>query len=133
MFSGIRKALDARLESLPSSPQVVWQNAGSIKSPPSGIHLTQVLMPAEPEYIGKSGSKVNRGIYQITVCTRAGEGVLGIDSLLDRIISHFSRGTELQSPESGIKVTVEKVWISQGFVSDSWYKVPVSIRYISFT
>lgn len=115
-----------------SLPAVAWQNTDY--QPVIGTSfLRPTLLPSETvgSSIGATGTDNNSGIYQIDVFTEASRGRGASNILEDLIADHFKANTDLTY--NGVIVNIVSASILTARNEESWYHVPVEIRYLSFT
>lgn len=133
-FLDISAALDVNLNTLATanSIDVAWENEGY--TPVTGIaYLRATLLPADTAGVGMAdnSSDEHLGIYQVDVFTPTDDGKGQAVNLADDIADQFKRGTELTY--NGVTVRIKTVSRSSGSRDGSWFIVPVSIQYYSFT
>jgi hypothetical protein len=132
VFANISSALDARLNTLASSPPVAWQNI--TYTPLSGVlYLRPTLLPAPTQQagLGDNGLDEYQGIYQIDIFAAVGGGRGTAEAKADLISDHFKRGTSLVS--SGTYVRLRDVSRSAGVVDGDRFAISISIKYMAHT
>lgn len=131
-FTDIAGALRNRLRTLPSLPELAKENGDFESSSAEELYLEEIVLPAETVQAcnGSDGLDEHNGFYQITVCIPDGAGR---STWPDKIADHFKRGSTLT--KNSIDVRIVTVSVFPGFKpsDDSFYRVPVSIEYQSFT
>lgn len=91
------------------------------------IHL--IPSASQGATFGQGGRDVESGIFQITLNVQSGTQDGVILSRARAIKSYFQQNNSLTY--STVTVNITTITIEQGFHSDGWYKVPVSINYRS--
>lgn len=127
----ISAALSSRLQALPSSPPVAWENAGY--TPVEGeTFLAEHYLPASTTGVGVSAdSSIDYpGVYQIDVRVPANEYKAEGNALADKVASHFKRGTVMT--RDGQSVVVESVSRNQGLRDGAWWMIAVSVNWRAF-
>jgi len=130
--SKISNALSKRLQSLPASPPVAWENAGF--KPVDGVtFLAETYLPAETSGVGVAAtdSLDYTGIYQIDVRAALDDYKKEANDTADAVASHFRRGTILTY--NGQKVTIQSVSRAQGRADGAWWFIPVSVNWRAFS
>lgn len=131
----IEQALNKKLNDFAESFNIFveWDfYSKGVINPPAGIHLRQSIIPSETTIVGmeNSGSNSHTGIYQILVCGGSGNPSIGLKERVEEILDLFSRGQLVEY--NGVKVVIENTSKAAPIYSESYVKVPVSIRYRSF-
>jgi len=105
-LKAIRNALNARLNTLPSLPNVAWENiAFTPKTTETHLRVNFLPAPTRPAANHKSAMDFESGIYQIDVYSPQDQGPNPASDVAESIRQHFSRGSTLVN--SGITVNVE--------------------------
>lgn len=129
IFNDIQMAFENHLQSMVGVPDIAYPNDGY--EPAQGseyVEAHKMPIASEQASLGASGKDRNFGIFQITVKIPKGDG----ESLLsDQIADQFKRGTVLT--KNGTITRVVSVSVSQGFSSEAWYSVPITISFRSYT
>ena len=127
------KALKTRLTAASpgaavSASSIAWPNVSF--TPTAGVRWYRATMipgiPTAPELM-TTGANRHIGIFQIDIFEPVGNGDGPAIEEGERIAACFKRGTALT--ESGVVVTIEKAYLSTPIEEESWYHVPVQIRY----
>lgn len=128
-FTDIAGALRTRLNTLPSSPPVAWQNI-DYKPNSNTLYLRETMIPGETlqASLGDDGKDIHNGLYQIDVFIPDGDGR---STWPDDIADHFKRGTVLT--QNLVDVRIRNVSIGTGFKDENFYIVPVTISWQAFT
>lgn len=128
-FNDIETALMTRLTTMSSLPPVAWPN---IEYSPNAttLYLEPNVLPADTAQasLGATGKDLTNGIFQIDVVIPAGTGRSAIP---DIVADHFARGTTLSY--NGTNVKVRTVSISPSRLEGSWFRMPVTINYFTYT
>ena len=127
-YSDIIGAIETKLAAFATANTypMAWPGVGF--TPTDEPYLMGSFIPAETNDVGLAAGSANSysGIYQVDVRIPKGTGTAVSRTMVDNLLTEFSRG----SIYSG--VITEKSWASGSFdVDESWYSVPVSIRYRS--
>lgn len=132
IFASISAALDTRLSTMASLPQVAWQNV--VYKPVSGVlYLRPTILPAPTQQagLGDIGLDEYQGIYQIDIFAAVGGGRGAAEAQADLIGDHFKRGTSLTS--GGINVRLRDVSRAAGVVDGDRFAISISINYMAHT
>ena len=132
VFNDISTALDTRLGTLASLPDVAWPNR--VYTPVIGTtYLRPSLLPSDTTAatVGASGTDLNIGVYQVDVFVEAGKGKSAGMVQADLIADHFKRDTELTY--NSRTVTIKNVSQSPASVDGGWFQIPVNIEYYAMT
>lgn len=118
-----------RVTTMPSLPPVAWPN---IEYSPNGttLYLQPNILPVDTAQasLGTDGKDLTIGIFQIDVVAPAGTGR---STMPDIVADHFARGTTLSYNNTIVKVRT--VSIAPAMLEGSWYRVPVTINYFTYT
>lgn len=97
--------------------------------PTDAMWLKVDYLFAKPVMIGAfvDGHYREQGIYQIMVYGPKGQGAFSVIGLVDQIMDHFERGTELTGV--GPTVKIERTYRSNPMEEAPWIKVPVSVEF----
>lgn len=105
-LKAIRNALNARLNTLPSLPNVAWENiAFTPKTTETHLRVNFLPAPTRPAANHKSAMDFESGIYQIDVYSPQDQGPNPASDVAESIRQHFSRGSTLVN--SGTTVNIE--------------------------
>lgn len=126
--NAIHDALATRLVAIQSSgtPPIAGENFDY--DPVVGtLYLSEKVFPSGNVPLGTGNADTDRhqGLYQVTVHGKAGDGRNEVEEQADLVAAHFPKGGEYTS--GGITVRVRRVEIEQGFNSEGWYVMPVSV------
>lgn len=132
VFADISAALDARLNAMAGLPPVAWENTGY--EPTTGtLFLRPTLLPADTAgaTLSDTGTDEHIGVYQVDVFAPLGEGKAEAVAMADSIAEQFKPVTELTYNSRLVRC----VAVSRGVGSrdDSWYQIPVTVSYLSYT
>ena len=82
-------------------------------------------------FTGDDDPKQYQGFLQITVVYPRNQGSALALSIADAIVAHYKKGTKLRG-EGGTTVRViREPWASLPLPDDAWFRIPVSIPYLS--
>lgn len=97
-----------------------------------GLHFRQNVFKTETVIVGMelTGSNSHKGIYQIMICGQTGEPSGVLKTEVDNVLAEFKRGQKVSY--SGVSVVIENISDAQPLYSESYVKVPVSIKYRAF-
>ena len=125
--TNLRAAFDGHLFTMVDAPAIAWE--GKDFEPANNIYLQPFLIPAETIAVGMeaSGSDILAGIYQIIVNVPKNSDKSVWLGETAKVKDRFSRGTILNV--GGTRVVLSKTWSSPSMTSDTYYSVPISIRY----
>lgn len=128
-YTDLLTLLNTHLEMLPNSPSIDWENDADFKYTEGTVWLKAMNIPTNVEgaSLGSSAPNEWRGIFQVDVNHPSGIGVLDPADVVDRIVSHFKRGTILSN--SNVRLTVTRCQPEPAMMDRGWYIVPISIYY----
>lgn len=94
--------------------------------------IRTTLLPREPNQgaIGRTGRHLYGGLLQVDVFIPIGNDAALAAQEADKLISHFTKGKTINSGSTSI--TIEKAWVETAISDDTWYQLPVFIRWYSF-
>lgn len=102
---------------------------------PQGLSqwLQEFFLFSDPRKIGAftQGSYLVRGIYQVNVCGKRGDGTVELNAIAGSLARHFSRGVQLT--EGAHTVKIEGSYRGSATADATWYKVPVSVEFWCYT
>ena len=131
-FGAIRAALETGFEGLSTTWTKFYE--GMIVEPSEGdSFMTSHIMPVSSVVatIGLDPLIEHQGVYQITLYTPSGTGSGSIFTAADAVNSLFKAGAQFSS--SGVSCRITECSMGPPTNWNSWYAVPVSIRYRAFT
>ena len=125
--TNLRAALDSQLNSITNPLPIAWENKAYTQN--GEAYLTQFLLSAETITVGieQGGSDVLAGIYQVTVNIPKESGKAAYLLETEKVKAQFPRSSILTS--GGTRVVIQKVWSNSARIDETYYRVPVSIRY----
>lgn len=128
-FDLIRKALEKRLATLTPVLPIAYEN--SKFAPTVGqAYIKANLLPNKTETPTLTQSvKIERGIFQVTVCYPTGDGSTNSSARVNLISNHFPAGLVLTEGVTKVRIS-EAPAIAQGMVDGAFWVVPVSISFI---
>lgn len=106
-----------------SLPPVYWPNV-EVPAALEGLHLRAFILPADTESMGLSSWDVERGIIQVSVYAKQGEGVIAPFATAEEVLAVFPRGYS----NSQFRVHTAGS-IGPAIIDGAWCVVPVSISY----
>ena len=129
-YSDIQAALETKLSAFATlnSYSVAWPNVKF--EPASEPYLAAFNLPAETTTVGLENTSSNdyQGIYQIDVRCKKGKGGNESRTIVDAVLGEFSKGST--QTVNTTKVVIQQSWASGSFdIDDSWFVVPVSVKY----
>ena len=126
--TNIDSALNAHLLTMTDLVPVAWPNdsfdpAGA----PVWLRVDHLPRATDAPALSDDSFQDYGGIYQITVVTE--QGIYAGEALAkaDEIIAHFPRGLTLT--HGGASLRIRNAWRSAGVEYESYYSIPVSVRY----
>lgn len=133
-FNDISVALNQRLQAYATanSKPVAWENSGYV--PTTGtLFLRPTVLPIETVQagLGTNGQELHEGIYQVDVFAPTDQPKAKALAIADAIADYYARGLVLTY--NGVKVRIGTASIGAGNRENSWYQLPISIDYHSFT
>lgn len=131
VFTPIRRALEAHLNTYASLPSGGIQYENVLFDPPSkAIYLrTKVdFGPPEGRTFGVGATVRLSGLFSIDVFGPAGVGTGVLETLADDLLNHFAGGTVLTV--SIHKVILFTPWRESGVTGETWYFIPCFIPWI---
>ena len=125
--ANLRAALDGQLNTIPNPLPIAWENTEYTQD--GNAYLSQLLIPAETITVGveQGGSDVLAGIYQVVINTPKHLGKAAYVLETEKVMAQFPRSSKWTS--GGTRVVIQKVWSNSAQQDETYYKVPVSIRY----
>lgn len=130
MTDNIRIALESELNDISTSIDVKWENKA---------YTPIVGRPYQISYLKHAESdnstmgcrrRIDRGLYQITLCYPLNDGAKNAHDRADLIIDHFKIGTVLTSGGQNVVINKTPKKVTLG-VMDERYQVAVTITYYS--
>jgi len=134
-FNNVQAALNTKLVTLGYA--VAWENKPF--NPETDVaedtpFVKVDFMPAETQIIelGINGKNSLRGIYQVSIWAPIGlkEGDYQSRTYAEAILAAFKRGDELEYGTTLVRII--KSWKSPALETQSYYTVPVSIRWKAY-
>ena len=126
----IEAAVFARVAALSLSPAmpVAWPNA-AFNPPPAGyLRVSHIPNINRRLFIGSDGPHQRLGLLQISVFVPLNEGASKATEIADAVAAHFPPDLRMRS--GGVTVRVERApEIAQGMPDDTYWHVPVVVRY----
>jgi hypothetical protein len=96
---------------------------------PSGEYLMEKLVPTNELGRLGAGTDVQKGFYQVTVCTPISKGNLYNNSIVDIVRPLFPNGTQAAITHSGQQVSLSKFTPSGMYKDDTHLKTALTIAY----
>jgi hypothetical protein len=129
LISKVESALRQHLAAMLGVPPIQYEN---VEYRASGTYCKATVLPAEivTPALGLSAPQRYEGIFQVSVFTPAGKGTKTADDLVSLLLSRYPRGTSLVY--SGVSVLILKSWRGPGIDGESYFQIPVSIRFQSY-
>ncbi len=89
------------------------------------------FLPDQPNVstLGKGGINEMRGVFQIIICVPTNEGTFEASGYCDDIEDYFISGREFTYNNTCVRILSSGR--SSAFVIDNYYKVPVSVTWVS--
>lgn len=133
-FNDISVALNQRLQAYATANnrQVAYENIGF--TPTTGtLFLRPTVLPVDTLQagLGSNGQEFHDGIFQVDVFAPVDVSKAIALSEADAVADYFARGLVLTY--NGVKVRIGSARIGSGNREASWYQIPISINYHSFT
>lgn len=117
--------LNSRLATLIPAVPTFWENVNS-NAPVSGVtHIVPAFLPADNVGESFSGAERADGIYQVLIRTKKGAGPA--PTLVDSIKALFPAGLSLKGSVGTVRVG--RFSRAPALEDDTWYSVPLSIRW----
>lgn len=133
-YSLIQQTLNSYLSTMENLPD--WKRENKSFTPKEEeLFIESKLIPAETGYpnIGVNGFEVESGTFAIKVKTVRYQSWGSYSAVVDNLLNHFERNTELTDPNDTLNVTITKSYALNGFDdSDGRYTIPVHVRYDSY-
>ena len=125
--TNVSTALDKHLNEMPDRPEVSWEDVPFEQA--DELYYEQTILPAEPTSVGmeSGGTDVLAGIYQIMIKSPKGDGKAAYLVEVEKIKARFARSQVLT--RDGTRIVLQKVWSNSAIPDQTFYKIPVSIRY----
>lgn len=129
VFADIQNAFSARLNTLPSSPSVEWENT-KFRPTKGQAYISPTLIPGRSMLRDVEGTKEHPGLLQIDVYVPLHEGTKELTTILDNIYSHFDSVNSLAAGSSTIYIRA----ISRGRSSreEAWYRGMIEIYFTCY-
>ena len=117
-----------KLSTISGLPKIFYPNVSYTTVPSE--YIAVYVIPAPTENASIDGCEYQYGIIQIDAVTLDGVGAINASKLADKIITAFKVGTVIATG-----LTVHKPSYASGGMNtgDGHYKVPVTIRYKSYS
>jgi len=123
----LNKAFLEKLKSITNLPIAV---SGSQFTPKvDQDYIAEKEVPTSVEGKVGNGSDVQRGFYQVTICTELRRRRLHNLEIVDSIMSHFTRGTSAGIEFNGQKVSISTIQPSGIYNDETHLKTALTIRY----
>jgi hypothetical protein len=130
----IREALLAKTKALVLSPAhpVAWPDLPFTRPGSGGwIEVDIFEVPTVPVAVANNGTNEHSGLFQITVCERAGSGVMLASDVAGQVVNHFARGTQFAN--GGLQIRINsRPEIANTYRDDDITRTPVTVRYQVF-
>ena len=132
-YTKITQLLDTKLAAITGLPSVVQYENTTVTLPNTGLTLEVNILPSESVYndIGVDAKPVESGIYQITVISKSNIGRATSLAFAQKLRDYFTRGLYLT--KDLVTVRILKAVIHPAVVTDTNYKIPVSVYYLSYS
>jgi len=92
-------------------------------------YIAEKEVPTSIEGKVGSGSDVQRGFYQVTICTPLVKRRFYNLDIVDSVMSHFTRGTSAGIEFNGQKVSISTIQPSGIYNDETHLKTALTIRY----
>lgn len=131
-IKAIRTLLQDRAATIVGLPTQQRENTHNVAVTNQPFTRT-TLLPAESRNasIGTTGSVRRGGLFQLDLFYPSNAGTDSADDMADAALAAFSRGTILT--DGTTTVTIELAWAEQGSIIETFYMIPIVIRWRSFT
>lgn len=132
VFTDISSALNARLNTLPGSAPVAWENYPY--DPVAGtLYLRPTLIPddAVSYAMGATGTDQNSGVFQIDVIAPSDKGRGEAYTKADAIAEHFRPMTELTYNSRLVRCIQASIRVATQ--DNGWFILPVRVEYLAYT
>ena len=132
-YTKIVAALETKLSTLVGLPTTVQFENTTVTLPNTGLALETFLLPAQTVYttLGVDAKGNESGVYQINVISQTDIGRGAALALAQTLRDFFYRGLYLTQNTTVTRIA--KSVLGPGFISNSKYKIPVSIYYLSYS
>jgi len=132
-YTKIVTAIEIKLNALIGRPAVIQFENTTVTLPNTGLALETFLLPAQTVYttLGVNAKGNESGVYQINVIAQTNIGRGAALTLAQTLRDYFHRGLYLTLDTTVTRI--EKSILGPGFISNSKYKIPVSIYYLSYS
>lgn len=128
-LADVKQAFEERLSTMPSLPEVAWQNVGY--EPTLGTpYIQPFLLESTGDAYTFNMEQRTRGIFQINIYVEADKGGSEYLTIADNIYSHFSFQ---DLSRNGTCIRVTNIDLEREGRIDSWMVVPISIYYESYS
>lgn len=130
-YSDIQTAFEDEIKSISNIPLYIPENKRH--KPDLGTNwIRSTLLPREPNSgaIGRTGRYQYGGLLQVDVFIPIGDDVTTAAQEADKLISHFHKGKTINNGSTSI--TIERAWAETAQSDNTWYQLPVLIRWYSF-
>jgi hypothetical protein len=129
IFTDIEAALNTRLSTLGSLPDVDWPNTEY--TPVAGtLFLRPTNLPSSGALATIGGGYYYKGIYQIDIFCPTNKGISVLTGWMDAIQTLFA-GTKTLTAGS-TKVFVQDIVEGKGMREQAWYHGIISVHYICY-
>ena len=134
-FGDLFLLLDKHLYSIEDQlPVIAWENTSYIAEEDEP-YIKPFVQPAESQnvFLGSYVPTYEHGNYQVNVIGVRYRGRDDVYVWVDKIVSHFSKGTVLTNSDVDIFVRVRKAFPRPAlYNSNGRFVVPVDIRYLCY-
>lgn len=110
-------------------PGITFPSGGGAK-PDNYLQASFLPNVTETLSVG-SGHQMHRGVFQVSVWWKAGDGFVKPLDVAGAVIRHFPKGMKLYAGDVGVKID-GKPWTSAPVQGDDRAQIPVTIAYNSF-
>lgn len=130
IFTDIEAALNTKLSTLNSLPQVQWPNVDF--TPTQGtVFIRPTILPASGDLATLSGQYNHKGIYQVNIFCPINKGISTVTSYLDSLQALFTTSKTLTAGST--KVFIQSVSMGQLERQEGWYVGFITIQYICYS
>ena len=127
-YEAIHAALEDHATTVAGLPTLQKENTKNIAVAGRPFART-TLLPAESNAvsIGVTGITRLHGLLQVDLFYPADKGVTAANVMADAVVLAYKRGTFIQAGAS--KITIEMSWREAASIIESFYNVPVVVRW----
>ena len=129
-YQNIRVLLDTQLNTVIGLPSRQSENTLVVLDGTEWCRSS--LLAAEPNAltVGPNGTDEHQGLFQVDLFYPQNGGTVDVSNVAEDVMTAFKRGSIFT--DGSVKVHVRMVWQQVAYQVDTWYAVPVVIRWVAY-